>query len=41
MSDFTYEIPIEDDFFNTLIEFFEHENYTEIVELLKKVYNII
>jgi len=36
MSDFTYELPPEQDFLNALIEYVTHKNQLEIVELLKK-----
>lgn len=36
MSEFTYELPPEKDFFRTLIEYVNHNNQPEIVELLKK-----
>lgn len=36
MSDFTYELPPEQDFFGTLIEYIEHKNHPEIVALLKQ-----
>jgi len=36
MSDFTYELPLEQNFFKTLIEYVTHKNQPEIVELLKK-----
>lgn len=35
MSEFTYELPPEEDYFKTLIEYLIHKNQTELVELLK------
>lgn len=36
MSDFTYELPADNDFHKTLIEYVEHKGQNEIAELLKK-----
>ncbi|MDN3594201.1 phospholipase D-like domain-containing protein [Zunongwangia endophytica] len=36
MSDFTYELPPEQDFFKALIEYVEHKQQNDIAELLKK-----
>lgn len=36
MSEFTYELPNEEDFFSALIDYLNYENQTEIVKLLKK-----
>jgi len=36
MSEFTYELPAENDFYKTLIEYISHNKQPKIVELLKK-----
>lgn len=36
MSDFTYELPPEQDYLKTLIEYLEHKGQAEIIDLLKK-----
>lgn len=36
MSDFTYELPLESDYFTTLIDYVAHNNHPELVEILKQ-----